>query len=215
MWNLVYASEKGTSHQHSGQPCQDYSAVVIETLNGPVLVAACADGAGSAEMAEVGARLAVETFLDMASEAITGNATLHEVEGREHLKNWTDTARDRLLHEAELEDLPVRQFACTLLTAVVSPDSAWFSQVGDGLIVIDNDSDYRHVFWPDNGEYANTTHFLTDADHEKSMRFRSYPEGRQRPCTHHGRPSDARPRKSKRESTAHSSDRCSRPCRIP
>lgn len=172
MWNLVHASEKGTSHTQTGQPCQDYcAAMVTDTPKGPVLVAACADGAGSAEMADVGARLAVETFLELASEAITGGESEHQSGGHENLKSWTESVRRRLLDEAESTGLPVRQFACTLLTAVVYPFSAWFSQIGDGLIVIDDESGYRHIFWPDSGEYANTTRFLTDGDYEKSMRF--------------------------------------------
>ncbi len=65
---------------------------------------------------------------------------------------------------ADEANLPAREFACTLLGAVVAADRALFLQIGDGVIVIDSGEDYRPVFWPQTGEYANETHFATDPD---------------------------------------------------
>jgi hypothetical protein len=66
-----------------------------------------------------------------------------------------------------------REFACTLLTAIVSDDGAVFSQIGDGVIVVAEDDRYQTVFWPQSGEYANTTFFLTGSDFEERLAFRS------------------------------------------
>jgi hypothetical protein len=35
-------------------------------------------------------------------------------------------------------------------------------QIGDGAIVTATDDDYGVVFWPETGEYANSTYFVTD-----------------------------------------------------
>jgi hypothetical protein len=46
--------------------------------------------------------------------------------------------------------------------AIVGEHAAAFSQIGDGAIVVGDGDTYRTVFWPQNGEYANTTNFVTD-----------------------------------------------------
>src|SRR5262249_38182236 len=61
---------------------------------------------------------------------------------------------------------------CTLLTAVVSKDAAVFSQIGDGAIVLAEADGYQPVFWPQMGEYASTTFFLTAPDFAERMAFR-------------------------------------------
>jgi len=172
MWNLVYASAQGTSHLQTGQPCQDYcAAVTTDTDQGTVLLAACADGAGSAEMAEAGARLAVDTYLATASGAIGRERLGPGAIDQQILRGWIDAARQRLLLESESRKLPLRQFACTFLAAIVWPEFAAFSQIGDGVIVVEDQGDYHHVFWPESGEYANTTRFLTDLDFGKYVHF--------------------------------------------
>ena len=64
-----------------------------------------------------------------------------------------------------------RQLACTLLVALAGDDWAAFAQIGDGVIVFNVDAGYELAFWPDNGEYANTTRFLTDDDYRKHLRI--------------------------------------------
>jgi hypothetical protein len=136
-----------------------------------VLVAACADGAGSAEFSDVGARLAVETFIETARTALAESAAAEAAIEPERLRAWTRLVRRRLELEADSRSIAVRQLACTLLTAVVGTRSAAFSQIGDGLVVLDGNDGYEFVFWPDSGEYANMTRFLTDLDYEQHLRF--------------------------------------------
>ena len=56
-WVVVGASVQGTGHLKFSLPCQD--AYAYKALNGSVLVAAVADGLGSAAYAQAGAQLAV------------------------------------------------------------------------------------------------------------------------------------------------------------
>lgn len=49
-WRVAAASVRGTTHEKTGQPCQD--AHCWEQLPESVLVAAVADGAGSAALGE-------------------------------------------------------------------------------------------------------------------------------------------------------------------
>src|SRR4028119_2107946 len=61
-WQVVGASVIGTSHEKRSQPCQD--AHCWRLLPHGVLVASVADGAGSAALAEVGAKIAVEGVVE-------------------------------------------------------------------------------------------------------------------------------------------------------
>ena len=170
MWNFIHGSAQGTSHRNSGKPCQDHGAIhVVETGFGSVLVAACADGAGSAKHSEVGARIAVETFLDAASSELLGGLDPSMIE-EATLRSWKQIAVARIEEQARSMGVSSRQLACTFLTAVVGPSSAAFAQVGDGVIVVDGPDGYEFVFWPDTGEYANTTHFITDMDGDRHFR---------------------------------------------
>ena len=62
IWRGVGASLCGTSHVSGGIPCQD--AHYWQINDGDVLVAAVADGAGSAELAEVGAEIASRAVVE-------------------------------------------------------------------------------------------------------------------------------------------------------
>ena len=56
-------------------------------------------------------------------------------------------------------------YASTLLVAVLHNAGGVIGQIGDGAVVIqDTDGGWRPVHWPDHGEYANTTRFLTETD---------------------------------------------------
>lgn len=159
MWKLVFGSVQGTSHVQSGLPCQDYCDGMIA---GATLIAACADGAGSAELSQLGSKAAVCRFLEVAS----GDA----VPTREQVEAWVDAARQRLMEEAEANESTPRQLACTFLAALVGDGWAAFAQLGDGVIVFNGPNGYEFAFWPDNGEYANSTRFLSEDDYRQHLR---------------------------------------------
>lgn len=170
-WRYVYASVPGVAHRAGNTECQDACAVQwLETPDGtPVLALAAADGAGSAAQARVGAVLACRTLLAecaawLAQAAVTdGTRAIAE-----QLIERVQTALDQRAAET---GLPVREFACTLLGAVLADDCALFLQIGDGAIVIGTGDDYRPVFWPQTGEYANETYFTTDTGATTRLEF--------------------------------------------
>ncbi len=172
-WNLVFASVMGTSHrQGEGGICQDYAeSRIIDARDGPVLISAVADGAGSASHSDLGAKVAVGAFLSEADTQLASNR--FDALTLEQVRSWVEAARRQMEREAEVQGLPLRQLACTLLVAVVGAASALFAQVGDGVIIVDDpETDgYAYIFWPDTGEYVNTTRFLTDADYQSRVRL--------------------------------------------
>jgi hypothetical protein len=82
----------------------------------------------------------------------------------EVVTSWVIAIRQSIDQIAEAQGLTSRDFACTLLGAVVGIKVATFFQVGDGAIVIGDGHDFHPVFWPETGEYANMTYFVTDTD---------------------------------------------------
>jgi hypothetical protein len=171
MWKLLCESARGTSHERSGQPCQDYAFGSV-TLAGEetVLVLACADGAGSAALADEGATIACQTITRVIFDACEQGLSIGGLDQSVALQ-WYREVRERLEAEAARRGVVVRELACTLLTAVVGQSTAAFVQIGDGAIVTLEQEEYRTVFWPQRGEYANTTNFLTGPEFEKFLEF--------------------------------------------
>jgi hypothetical protein len=59
-----------------------------------------------------------------------------------------------------------------MLFALIGVETAVFLQIGDGVIVVnDQDQHWSWVFWPERGEFANTTFFVTDAAAADHLRF--------------------------------------------
>ena len=69
-WNVAAASVQGTSHIKRSQPCQDAHHWIV--LDGTVLVAAVADGAGSVSLSSLGT--AVVGAINVLFIAIAGFA---------------------------------------------------------------------------------------------------------------------------------------------
>lgn len=60
----------------------------------------------------------------------------------------------------------LREFATTLLLAVVTPEWVAAVQVGDGAVVVeDGAGDLRTLTTPEHGEYLNETAFITSSDY--------------------------------------------------
>jgi len=166
-WRVLAASVAGTSHAAAGEPCADSCAVRV--LGGPggagTLVAVAADGAGTSPRAADGARLACLAIVEEAERegtAVPGFA-------RGDAVRWVESVRRRIAEGAAGQQDP-RDFACTLLVALVGARRAFFFQIGDGVIVYRRaDGGWVPALWPQTGEYANTTWFVTDPDAGKRL----------------------------------------------
>jgi len=166
-WRTLAASVVGTSHASAGLPCADACAVRVlrrRRAGGSLLVAVAADGAGTSERAPEGARLACEAVLARARRWAAGKADLSTF-GREAFLPWLDEVRARIGAAARAEARESRDYSCTLLVALVSERWAVFFQIGDGSIVYrSGNGAYVPALWPQTGEYANCTWFVTDED---------------------------------------------------
>ena len=159
-WRFAAAATAGTSHVRDGLPLQDAYACRVVDDPETTLIAVVSDGAGSASHGASGSAFITAEVLHCLSETVT--------EAQDDPAAWLRRnivrAREGLLAEAERHELPPRQFAATLLCAVVAPRWSAFAQIGDGAIVTSepDSGQWSWLFWPQRGEYANSTSFITD-----------------------------------------------------
>jgi len=160
-WRVVQASVTGVAHRRSGVECQDACAVqsLFMTDSKPVLVLVAADGAGSAAQAHAGAQRTCQALL---AECANWLAEANDDWQPMIASCWLHNIQASLTQQAADTGLPLREFACTLMGAVIAPDQALFLQIGDGAIVIGTGDGYQPVFWPQGGQYPNETWFVTD-----------------------------------------------------
>jgi hypothetical protein len=175
-WRYIAASVIGTSHEKTGAVCQDANDCSLYSLPSGegVLVAAVADGAGTAVCGGEGAARACSTFASLVNEHLSTAQNVEQITA-ETARLWVRTIQSIIKNEAESVGRQVRDFACTLLGVVAGRSSAACLQIGDGAIVVADGEErvYGHVFWPDRGEYANTTHFITQEDSVEHLQFDS------------------------------------------
>ncbi|HEY4171151.1 MAG TPA: PP2C family serine/threonine-protein phosphatase [Reyranella sp.] len=171
-WRVAMASSIGQSHVTAAQPCQDahFHLEAKDADGKPVVVLAVADGAGSAALAEVGASLACETFGRLVEAYVGKGGRVAAIE-RPLVERWITGLVYRIELDAKRSGARVQDYSCTLLAAVVGDESAVFVQIGDGAMVISNGTGWRHVFWPQHGEFANTTNFVTSERAVLAMEF--------------------------------------------
>ncbi len=165
-WIYAFASVRGTSHEKTSYPCQD--SCICETARNKkgelILIAVASDGAGSSEYGDIGARLLCNILKEEIIDFLEGGSCIGGIT-RETAAGWIESFREEALAIAVDRGRPIGDFACTLLAAIVGLAEAVYFQIGDGAIVVLSKASpegFRCIFWPQRGEYANTTCFTTD-----------------------------------------------------
>lgn len=167
-WRCIGASVTGVSHQRKEQPCQDYWRHC--TLPTGELVVAVADGAGSALMAQAGAHLVVEGAL----AAVQALRQRYQPASR---KAWRDlvarafsAAQRTVARHAEQTGYSARDYAATLVLALITPELVVCGLIGDCAIVVATAEDeLQSLCQPQRGQYANTTYFATHHSHQERL----------------------------------------------
>ena len=157
------ASVTGISHLRNGLNCQD--RLYYRVQNSATITAVC-DGAGSAHRSELGAELAVRSAVSTASSQLRKLQTPPDSENLSQLlRQSVQSARQRIHDLACSKGHGLSTYATTLLLAVQTDHLVGCAQIGDGAIVIgDEAGEFLTFTYPQNGEYANQTNFLTSAN---------------------------------------------------
>jgi protein phosphatase 2C-like protein len=177
-WRVAFASAIGTSHQAIGTACQDASGCeVLQVNDNTILIAVVSDGAGSAEHSDVGSERAVSAVTNSIRSYFLDEGGSFAQLTRADAIRWLQTVQSVLEAEAGEHGHDTKEYACTLLVAIVGTGSAAFMQIGDGAIVVSQGAEdgFSYVFWPQHGEFANTTNFVISPDAEYALEFEVAP----------------------------------------
>lgn len=169
VWRWASASVIGTSHIQNGDRLQD--AYAVSELGNGCIFAVVSDGAGSAKFGAFGAWLICRFLLVRFREWVHENP---ELPTDEDLSDLIDELRDRISAIAARRGTLPRQFAATLAAIVVAPDEAVILHIGDSAIVGRKAGEWDVLCWPENGEYASSTYFVTD-DPEPRLNITRHP----------------------------------------
>lgn len=182
-WSWIVATSTGTSHLKHNLPLQDAQACAVvpirsdsQTCDAEWFVAVTCDGAGSASHGQQGALIACRTIRQAARRHLAAASapsasspqeprlTASALPSAETVRTWADEARQRIRSAAERRGLSARDFACTLVLALSNGQETLVAHIGDGGIVarLADGGTWQALSWPDHGEYASTTRFVTD-----------------------------------------------------
>jgi Protein phosphatase 2C len=164
VWRVAAVSVCGTSHEKTGQPCQD--SYHQRVLADGVLVAAVADGAGSAARSELGSSVAVQKAVEVICNGESVRQWPSQVEEWEALLTKAfQIALQAIEEEAVNLGLSPRDLATTLILLIATPECVAVGQIGDGAsVACDGKGNVIALTVPKSGEYINETTFLVSPD---------------------------------------------------
>ncbi len=165
-WRVVAASVLGKSHEKVKQLCQD--AHHWELLPEGVLIAAVADGAGSASLGKIGAIVASQTAVETIRLYYETTKSVADFLKEEEDQKWQlllanalEASKQAVEEEAIACRVTARELATTLIIVVATSNVIAAVQVGDGVAVAsDRTGNAIALTAPQRGEYVNETIFL-------------------------------------------------------
>jgi hypothetical protein len=168
VWRVIGSSVPGTSHIEAGLECQDAcDFAIFDADNECGLAVAISDGAGSAKYGGEGARSTVRR----AIEFMTQEWRLLNRDVESFFIELYKSALSSIDDKAISFQAPVKDFACTLLTAIFIRDKGCFGQVGDGAWVVETKKHTDCMTWPQHGEFINETIFITTENALEKMQI--------------------------------------------
>ena len=172
-WKTIAASVPGTAHLRRDAACQDAFAFrIFDTNAGEILTIAVADGAGSAKFGKEGARAACDFFVSGVAALLENGGNVLDL-NEEFFSGFLKALTGTLTASGENADL--NDYACTFLAVAASATETVFAQIGDGAIVYSSKPDEFRLFAiPQQGEYANTTNFVTDESAAEKLQFQYF-----------------------------------------
>lgn len=159
-YKAAWARQVGRSHAATHTPCQDF---VSHKSARKFSCMALADGAGSRQHSDVGAELAVNAtllYLRRNFDALYTLALTDERACAERILAYCLKAFER---KARTMGWEVRSMGCTLMFVAHNGDRLLAGHVGDGIIAVQDEFGVTSTLsHPDNGEYVNSTVFVTE-----------------------------------------------------
>lgn len=166
MWNIVQCAVQGKGHISSNTPCQD-KTYAINTKE--VQVIALADGAGSAKLSHFGAECVTKEICKALSEKF--DLYYDEPDGVAVKRKIISDLLDSLEEVAKNNNCDIKDLASTLLVVAIKDGKYIISHIGDGVIGYLKNNELKVASMPENGEFVNTTTFVTSKNVLQTMKI--------------------------------------------
>ncbi|WP_174733509.1 PP2C family serine/threonine-protein phosphatase [Mesobacillus harenae] len=164
-WKIANAQTAGRGHLKSNIPCQDYTYSMQE--NG-LTILLLADGAGYAKHSHKGAEAVVKKTASLLADHFDEYFT---AEDDDQLKRVIIRELHEEIKMIEGFEGDIKQYASTLLFIAIKGDQYVAGHIGDGLIGKEQDGELKVFSFPENGQFVNTTFFVTSEDAWKHFRL--------------------------------------------
>lgn len=188
-WLIGKASVLGKGHADGGLPNQD-AVCVMTSPDGKILAAVVSDGAGTASKSATGSQtIAVNLAQCLLQAGMRAGTALPRPEV------LADSVRACIIATRQQLDATgehLRDYHATLVGVLITQHGGCVAQIGDSIglascfaTVKDSAGKTHAEYFPENGytlfeaergEYANETHFFTEANWSKHLRLHPLPE---------------------------------------
>lgn len=165
MWKIAGASIIGSSHIKNGTPCQDF---IYSLTRGDVICIALADGAGSCKYSEIGAEISCTAITEHLTIDFDRFFSMAPLEIQRFIIH---SIRTRLGRKASVLMTNKVELSSTLLFLAIKGDRYIIGHIGDGVICGEANGKLVLLSAPENGEFANTTYFVTSRNYEDHFRI--------------------------------------------
>lgn len=166
LWNSVQCAVQGRGHIKTNTPCQDKTKFLYENQTS---VIALADGAGSAAMSHFGAEFVTNKICELLTQKF--DIYFNEDDGVAIKRVIVGKLTEELKKLAQSLTCEIEDLASTLLVVAVKNGKYIIFHIGDGVIGYVKNDELKIASQPENGEFVNTTVFVTSKDVLSSMKI--------------------------------------------
>ena len=195
-WQVAGQTVRGAVHERNGLPNQDAIYWLPVEGHGSSIVLAVADGHGSARYSRshIGARLAVESSVQLVREFLDGQAgdgnlslikdATEEWLPRAIVRKWVELVGEHLNSDPLGEpEQSVIAYGATLLVAAVTEQFAFYLQLGDGeILTVRESGEVTQPLTKDERLFGNETTSLCAPDAWRDFRVSFQPFNQSAPA---------------------------------
>jgi hypothetical protein len=124
------------------------------------MVMVVCDGAGSARFSDIGSRIACYSAHKLIRSHIEDGKSISSID-RDLAAEWLLVIRQKIARKCKKLKVPPRELATTITIAIIGDELTILLVVGDSPCVFYDDGSWIAPIWPQRGEYANQTYFVT------------------------------------------------------
>lgn len=162
---IASAFVQGRGHLSKKIPCQDR---VYSSRKNTVATIALADGAGSCMYSDKGAEIVTKEISKIINSVFNGIFD-NKIDTQKYI---ISSLTRKLLEYSKRNSISIKELSSTLLFVSIKDNRYIAGHIGDGVIGYKNIKNNINVLsHPDNGEYSNSTYFVTSPNAHKYLRI--------------------------------------------